>query len=165
MSPEEKFNTHILPLQGTMKQWAYRLTRDREEAEDVVQDVLLVLWSRIDSIEPYGIGSYCYKSVLNTFINRYRKKKKYPHTGLEAAINIGHEEEGDGKGRYEFGGDSLFSAIEKLPPHAKRAVVLFYGDGLTDKECAEVIGCRRGLVRTHLFQARKKLKKILESER
>lgn len=56
---------------------------DESLAQDVVQDVFLKLWSKIDDIDDETASAYCYTAAKNTLINKLEKlasKKKYQHT-------------------------------------------------------------------------------------
>tara|TARA_B110000967_G_scaffold209939_1_gene268768 strand:+ start:2273 stop:2521 length:249 start_codon:yes stop_codon:yes gene_type:complete len=56
--------------------YAYSVFHDHAAAEDIVQNVFVVIWSNKKNINPlFSMKSYLYKSVYNEFINQYRKNK------------------------------------------------------------------------------------------
>ncbi|WP_317172429.1 RNA polymerase sigma factor [Gelidibacter maritimus] len=61
--------------------YAYGLTRDYDQAEDIVQNVLVRIWRKRHNLKTdFSFKSYLYRSVYNEFIDHYRKQKKSLNT-------------------------------------------------------------------------------------
>ena len=67
----DSFHTIILPLKEKLFRLSYGIVRNRAEAEDILQDLLLKLWSKReewDSIE--NLEAYCYRAIKNMSLDR-----------------------------------------------------------------------------------------------
>ena len=141
----EEFAAARLPA---MLRYAMLLSGDREDAHDIVQEVLaraLVKWDRIARIdEPYA---YVRRMVTNEFISRRRRRsvRTVPLTEAhEPAAPAGPE---------PGGGDDLWRLLAGLPRQQRAVLVLRYYEGLTDDEIAETLRCRAGTVRAYAARA------------
>ena len=74
---QTKFKEHIIPLQSPMQLLAERMLGDVADAEDVVQDVFVALWSRRDELDRVvKLDSYCLQMVRLRCIDLIRKRKR-----------------------------------------------------------------------------------------
>ena len=133
--------------------YAYTLTKDHANAEDIVQTVFVEIWINRGKINPdLSIKSYMYRSVYNGFIDQYRKKK--PVTYLEKkyleAIDLVIESEKEDV-------DELIkivnSEIEKLPSKCKKIFLLNKKEGLTHIEISEYLDISIKTVESHMTRA------------
>ncbi len=133
--------------------YAYTLTKDHANAEDIVQTVFVEIWINRGKINPdLSIKSYMYRSVYNGFIDQYRKKK--PVTYLEKkyleAIDLVIESEKEDV-------DELIkivnSEIEKLPSKCKKIFLLNKKEGLTHIEISEYLDISIKTVEGHMTRA------------
>ena len=73
---EISFRDNILPLKDKLFRLALRITFDRAEAEDIVQDALIKVWNKRDEWgELESIEAYCLTVVRNLAIDRSQKKE------------------------------------------------------------------------------------------
>jgi RNA polymerase sigma factor (sigma-70 family) len=74
------FEKELMPFADALKTFAYHLTYDESDAEDLVQDTLLKAYK---SIERYEVGTnakaWLFKILKNGFINDYRRRVKQPN--------------------------------------------------------------------------------------
>lgn len=133
--------------------YAYTLTKDHDNAEDIVQNVFVEIWMNRGRINPdLSIESYMYRSVYNGFIDQYRKRK--PVTYLEKkyleAIDLVIENEKDDV-------DELIKRvnceIEKLPSKCKKIFLLNKKEGLTHIEISEYLDISIKTVEGHMTRA------------
>lgn len=133
--------------------YAYTLTKDHANAEDIVQTVFVEIWVNRGRINPnLSIKSYLYRSVYNGFIDQYRKRK--PVTYLEKkyleAIDLVIESEREDV-------DELIkivnSEIEKLPSKCKKIFLLNKKEGLTHIEISEYLDISIKTVEGHMTRA------------
>lgn len=133
--------------------YAYTLTKDHANAEDIVQTVFVEIWINRGKINPdLSIKNYMYRSVYNGFIDQYRKKK--PVTYLEKkyleAIDLVIESEREDV-------DELIkivnSEIEKLPSKCKKIFLLNKKEGLTHIEISEYLDISIKTVEGHMSRA------------
>ena len=133
--------------------YAQSLCHDHAMAEDIVQNVFVVIWVKRKKINPdFSIKSYLYKSVYNEFINQYRKnkpviylEKKYLEA-IDMATEIEQEELQDLI--------RLMNAeIENLPSKCKEIFLLNKKEGLTHTEISEYLHISIKTVEGHITRA------------
>ena len=148
---------HRTMLFGT----AYLMTRDRQMAEDAVQEALIEIWKHIGSLrKPAGLKAWLARIVVNEVRQQARKKKVAavtleelpdpPETAEAPAGTIGGEMRQD-----------LAGAVAMLPPDQKEAVVLRFFSDLTVAEIAAATGSRQGTVKSRLSRAMDRLGDLL----
>lgn len=159
---KKDFEELLLENMNSMYNLAYRMTYNRDDAYDLVQDASLRGFRFFYQFQTgTNFKAWILTIVRNTFINGYRKKVKEPHKVnydiLENYIGVpgttGFEE--------EVFGEQLQISINELPEELKTAITLFYVEGLSYKEIAKVMKCPIGTVMSRLHMARQLLKKQL----
>jgi RNA polymerase sigma-70 factor, ECF subfamily len=152
---------------------ALRLTRNTEEAEDLIQDAYLRAYRFFDKFEQgTNFKAWIFKILTNTFINKYRKKVRTPQQvqlekvefGLESAEPPeGHEWSGFDEENYaELFDDDIKSALSQLSEDFRMVILLADVELFSYKEIADIIDRPIGTVMSRLFRGRKMLQKILE---
>ncbi len=163
-------NTEILLERHLDSLWsvALRLTGDREEAEDLLQDTCLKAFENLKDLRSESKAkAWLMKILTNTFLNKKRKNRKI----VEESFDPDYLEPIFYKnGTYiDFEGD-IFSrvvekeikeAIESLPIDYRIVVVLVDVEGLTYKEVEEVTGISSGTISSRLYRGRRLLRDIL----
>jgi len=152
-----------------------RMTRNREEAEDLVQETYLKVHRFSHTFkEGSNLKAWLFKILRNTFINSFRKKIREPKevrynevedfylynkikTDKANDVNLS----GEGSSVYEFLEDEVKNAIDNLPLAFKEVVLYSDIEELSYGEISEIIGCPIGTVKSRLFRARKLLQKSL----
>lgn len=144
----EDFAAARLPA---LLRYAALLSGDREEARDIVQEVLtraLVKWGRISSVaEPYG---YVRRMVTNEFLSRKRRRRLWmvPLWG-----DVADGPQAPTAPEPHTVDDGLWHLLGRLPRQQRAVIVLRYYEGLTDHEIAEVLNCHTGTVRGYASRA------------
>lgn len=152
-----------------------RMTRNREEAEDLVQETYLKVHRFSHTFkEGSNLKAWLFKILRNTFINSFRKKIREPKevhyneiedfylynkikTDKANDVNLSSE----GSSVYEFLEDEVKNAVDNLPLAFKEAILYSDIEELSYGEISEIIGCPIGTVKSRLFRARKLLQKSL----
>lgn len=130
-----------------------------EEAQDVLQDGFLKIFTRIDQFK--GRGSF-EGWMTRIFINTAIKQSKKQH--LYLAITEDYPEEV--LVEYEEhlpDSDFLFEIIQELSPAYRHVFSLYVLDGLSHKEIAELLQISEGTSKSNLARARQKLKERIEN--
>jgi RNA polymerase sigma-70 factor (ECF subfamily) len=157
---KDLFEESLLEHLDSFYNFAYRLTRNREEAEDLVQEASLRGFKSCHRFaEGTNFKAWMFTVVRNVYINGYRKKSREP-------LKVNYEENESFVSLPEVTGfaEELFSealqqSLDRLPEELKTALTLFYVEELSYKEIAEVMKCPVGTVMSRLFMARQCLKK------
>jgi len=138
----------------------YRIVRDREEAEDLTQEIFLRAYkslARFDSSRPFK--SWVYKIATNAGLNALRSRKR---RGVKVPMDahhgpIRHSAETT---RRELR-DELAHAMEGLAPQSAMLVHLHYHEGMSIREAAEIVGMNEGSAKVALHRARKRLRELI----
>ena len=139
---------------------AYRVCGSAIEAEDIVQDAFVKLWSKPQAFD-VGKGvkftTWFYRVVTNVAIDAARKKK--PQTGSEIIdLMADQADAADEMLVMSEQQAALESAIQDLPERQKIALNLCFYEGLSNKEAAEILGVGVKAVESLLMRAKKALK-------
>jgi len=140
---------------------AYYYLGNREMAEDVTQDVFVKLLTNRPSLEEGREKAWLLKVALNRCRDLWRsswiKKVVLGHPGFEcfpAPEQIGLLADQQ----------SLSEAVNRLKPEFKEVILLFYYQGFSVTEIAEMLGIAEGTVSSRLSRAREKLQKELKGD-
>ncbi|MGE0267904.1 MAG: sigma-70 family RNA polymerase sigma factor [Candidatus Omnitrophota bacterium] len=158
--PKKPFEENLLEHVDSLYHFAYRLTRNREEAEDLVQEASLGgLKSYHRFIEGTNFRAWMFAILRNIHINQYRKKSREPHkVNYEVVENFISLPEFTGFAEELFS-EALQQSLDQLPEGLRTVLMLFYIEELSYKEIAEVMKCPVGTVMSRLFMARQCMKK------
>lgn len=166
------FEEEFLPHADALKTFAYHLTYNETDADDLVQETYLKSYRFIHS---YLVGTnakaWLFKILKNEFINRYRKKAKRPKAvDFEEIINYHNQEENNPYSSYvdlrvelfqSMMGDEVTNAINGLAVDFRTVILLCDIEGFTYEEISKIIDIPIGTVRSRLHRARNMLKEKL----
>jgi len=145
---------------------------NREDAEEVAQDVFIKLYKKADIYEPRAkLSTFLYRIAVNLSLNKIRDRKRKKLISLDLFTN-------KDKGAFansEIRPDQILErkeraaivrrAIDKLPKNQRTAVLLKRFQGLSYDEIADVMQCSVSAVESRLFRAKQNLQKELEEFR
>ena len=157
---EISFHRDILPLRDKLFRLALRITCNRMEAEDVVQDTMMRVWNRRDEWSAYSsIEAFCLTVVRNLAIDRSERMD-----ARTVVLPPEAEQTPDTSTPYDelTGNDYrtlLHRLIAALPEQQRTLVQLRDIEGMTYREVAGATGMTEEQVKAHLFKARQKIKK------
>ncbi len=148
------FHEYVTSRSGSLLRMAYLLTRNRADAEDLVQAALAKTYQAWDRIEDRGaVDGYVRRAMVNTHISWWRRRRveEYPTDEIPDQPVIDHA--GDSEVQ-----DALRRAIERLPQRMRAAVVLRYYEDMSEAEIANVLGVSLGTVKSTVSRAVAKLR-------
>lgn len=142
---------------------SYRITKDREEAEDIMQDAFLDAFSKMDQYdEKATFGAWLKRIVINKSIDRYnRKRKEATSIEDENVSDIPENIEEDHFEVLSYKIDMIRKAIELLPDQYRIIVSLFLLEGYDHEEISEILGISYDNSRTRFSRAKKRILKNL----
>jgi RNA polymerase sigma-70 factor (family 1) len=148
--------------------FSYRFLKNKQEAEDVVQDVFLRLWkskAKFNSVK--SLSAFLYNSVKNASLNQLRYSAKFSDEGLNGKQpqNLQMPDESSVQQILieEEYHRQIYSAINKLSPE-RRNIILLSMDGLSNKEIARPMGISVNTIKTLKRKAYQFLRSELSSE-
>jgi RNA polymerase sigma factor (sigma-70 family) len=141
----------------------YRITKNQETAEDVLQEAFVNAFHHIGSFQKKSsFGAWLKRIVVNKAISHLRKQQL---NFIELNDRIDHHEE-DERDEFELNMkvDTVREAILKLPTGFRTVFSLYLLEGYDHKEIAEILGISESTSKTQYNRAKKKLKEILKEE-
>ena len=140
-----------------------RMTRDRGEAEELVQDVFVRVWEKLGSFRGgSAFSTWLYRVAVNTVIERMRAQARWRERHDDAADP---DAAPDNAFASLDGGDiDLERAITQLPVQARMVFLLHDVEGHKHREIADLTGLAVGTCKAHLHRARKLLRATLGDE-
>jgi RNA polymerase sigma-70 factor, ECF subfamily len=172
---QQEFERQLQPILGPAFSMALHLARDRDDAEDVVQEAALLAFRGFGSFQPgTNFKAWFFRILTNVFLHRYRKKQREPQMAdIEDApdlylfcrtAEIGlHARCQDPAGLVmsQLTAEQVSAAIAALPDEYRVAATLYFVEEFSYQEIAEVMECPVGTIRSRLHRGRKLLQKAL----
>lgn len=168
------FEAEVLPFMDSLYSTAYRMSRNRQDAEDLLQETYLRAYKYYDKFqEGTNFKAWLFKILKNTFINRYRKRQRQPLKNSFDEIEGSFESKllespltaRGATPEEELMVDALDQdvqqALEALPEDYRTAVELADLQGLSYREIADQLGIPLGTVMSRLYRGRRKLEAVL----
>lgn len=157
-----EFSVKVLPLQISMYKLAMSILRNREEAEDVVQEIFYRLWKiRSSLIELQNLKAYVLKITKNLCLDRLKLRKQI--TGeIEKMHLSGSQQSPHEKLETSNLLEIIQSIISTLPEQQQLIVHLRNVEGLSMKEISEVTEMSINNIRVSLSRARKSINEIYQ---
>jgi RNA polymerase sigma-70 factor, ECF subfamily len=153
------FRNDILPLKDKLFRLAFRITLDRAEAEDIVQETLIRIWNKkdewkhLDSIEAFSL-TIC----RNLSIDRSQKKEAQNVEFNENLHDIADSSNTLGSMEYNEKMQIIRRLFNKLPEKQRSVMQLRDIEEKSYKEIAEILNITEEQVKINLFRARKNIR-------
>jgi RNA polymerase sigma-70 factor (ECF subfamily) len=144
---------------------AYRLCGNHQDAQDLVQEVLLRVRRGLHSYRPGNLEGWLSRITTNTFLDRVRKQKRRPTVPLpdEPDRVVAGSPGIDAEMAARDLPDHLQQLLLELPPDYRVVVVLKDVLSFSYDEIAEMVGVPVGTVRSRIHRGRGRLRKALTS--
>ncbi|MGH7525961.1 MAG: sigma-70 family RNA polymerase sigma factor [Gemmatimonadales bacterium] len=170
-----EFETLLSPILSMAYGTAVRLTRNRTEAEDLVQDAALLAFRAFGSFQTgTNFKAWFFRILTNAFYSRHRKEKheranlsteEIPPLYLYSqTADLGfHDRESDPASAVmdRIDTDQVAEALDALPAEYRVVATLYFIDDFSYQQIADVVGCPVGTVRSRLHRGRRMLQKAL----
>lgn len=168
------FKREFMPHINSMYNFAFRLTMDEDDANDLVQDTYLKAFRFISSFEQgTNAKAWLFRILKNSFINDYRKRSKEPSKvdyqevettyNSEEAAEVDHTTDLRIETVQDMIGDEVATALNSLPVDFRTVIILCDIEGFTYEEMAKILDIPIGTVRSRLHRARNLLKDKLRT--
>lgn len=155
-----RYERMVRELSADVYRYAFWLTRDRDMAEELVQEAFMRAWKAFDSL----VDEHAAKSWLFTIVRR-ENARQYERKRLDIIDDVDFDRVEGGSG-YDTSTEAfaLRRALARLPADYREPLILQVIGGFTGEEIAEQLGLKHGAVLTRLFRARQKLRAMLEGD-
>jgi RNA polymerase sigma factor (sigma-70 family) len=149
---------------------AFRVTTDRNHAEDVVQEVFVALWTRPEAYNPArgSLGTWLMSASHHKAVDLVRREESLRRRRDLVAVDVEQElrdehlaEPVEEQATERWQAERVRRALAGLPEPQRQAMVLAYFGGYTQREVAAVMGVPLGTVKTRMLAAMRKLRDVL----
>jgi RNA polymerase sigma-70 factor (ECF subfamily) len=171
----EDFEAGVLAQLDSLYRTALRLTRNQQEAEDLVQETMLKAFRFADSYQRgTNLRAWLFRILNTSAINRFRKQATHPVTtslpeGEDfylynrirdiAGQELSAAAEDEVLGQYLD--EDVYRALNNLPLNFRMPIILADIEGLSYKEIAEALNIPIGTVMSRISRARRQLQQSL----
>lgn len=171
---ESAYRSLLENYRGAIFNLLYKMVRNKEETEDLVQEAFMKAFSALPSFnEEYAFSTWLYKIAINNCIDHMRKKRLKTYS-----INKPVQSK-DGELGREFPDTSMSpdksiltkersslieAAIAELPENYKVAIILRHTEEKSYEEISQILNIPLGTVKARIFRAREMLKKKLKGK-
>ncbi len=166
------FNTLIRKHETRAYQYAFRLTRNPEEAADVVADAFVRIYNALHNFKGQSaFTTWMYRILTNCYLDVKKKEKNKVTTSLEAVMltpdgEMERQIEDDAPSPYEDTERSerersIENAVSLLPEYQRAMIVMYHAESMTYEEIAAALDLPVGTVKSRLNRARVSLRELL----
>jgi RNA polymerase sigma-70 factor (ECF subfamily) len=162
MSLDPIIRDQVLAAVPSLRAFAISLCGNVDRADDLVQETLLRALANIDSFQPgTNLPAWLFTILRNLFRSEYRKRRRevedadgsYAETLKAQPSQTSH---------VEF--QEFRTALAKVPPDQREALILVGASGFSYEEAAEICGCAVGTIKSRVNRARTRLAQLLHIE-
>ena len=153
-----RFETLCGILRPDLLRFAFWLGRDRQLAEDVVQEALLRAWKSFDALDEAGKARSWLLTIVRREFARTFERKRLEVTDIDALVAA---EAGVLAAEEDAGLAEMREALFRLDDEYREPLVLQVMMGYSTQEIADQMGLNQGAVLTRLFRARARLREEL----
>ena len=174
---QERLEAEALTHLDALYRTALRLSRNAQDAEDLVQETYLNAFRSLDRFEEgTNLRAWLFRILNNAFISQYRRRKRRPSSSIEDVTEYylyDHLVEGGAVPRTEnpeqevldrIGDEAVLRALEDLPVEFRQVELLADVEGFSYREIADILNIPIGTVMSRLYRARRRLQKMLWQE-
>ncbi|MEQ9217501.1 MAG: RNA polymerase sigma factor [Cyclobacteriaceae bacterium] len=160
-----EFSSNVNEISGSLKPFALKLTRDTEDANDLIQETFLKAYTNREKFaKGTNLKAWMYTIMKNTFITNYQRMVRR-NTFIDTTDNLHYINSSDAmieNGAYSnFSMKDINNAVENLQQTYRDPFVMHFR-GFKYQEIAERLNIPIGTVKNRIHIARKELKKKLK---
>jgi RNA polymerase sigma-70 factor (ECF subfamily) len=144
----------IETLLPNMRRYARALTRNPDDADDVVQDALVSALAKQHQFQPgTNLRAWLFTIIRNAFHDRIRRNRKQVAMPLDEGLHPSTEASQEQHVRC----GEVARAFRRLPTNSREVIGLVVFEGMSYEQTAVILGVRLGTVRSRLSRARSML--------
>jgi RNA polymerase sigma-70 factor (ECF subfamily) len=160
MAVEDTLRDQMLATVPSLRAFAVSLTNSRDRADDLVQETLMRAIAHIDRFQPgTNMHAWLFTILRNLFHSDFRKRKREvedPDGSYTARLKT-HPDQ-----HTHLDYEDFLTALAKLLPEQREALLLVGAQGMSYEEAAQVTGVPVGTVKSRVNRARNRLATLLD---
>lgn len=153
-----QYNQCVEQYADRLFRFAFSSLRNREQAEDVVQESFARVWEKVKSVDFAKAKSYLFTTAHHAMIDEVRQRQHF--TSFE---NLTQTSEKSTQIPYPDVNEILHKALATLPEAQRNALLLRDYEGYSYQEIGNITGMSEAQVKVNIFRARTTLKNKLKS--
>ena len=174
---QERLEAEALTYLDPLYRTALRLSRNPQDAEDLVQETYLNAFRALDRFEEgTNLRAWLFRILNNAFISQYRRRKRRPSSSLDevsdfylydhlvAGNTAPPQENPEREVLSRIGDEAVLRALEELPVEFRQVELLADVEGFSYREIADILGIPIGTVMSRLYRGRRRLQQRLWRE-
>jgi RNA polymerase sigma-70 factor (ECF subfamily) len=158
----QSWRDEVVALIPALRAFAWSLSHNSADADDLVQDTLIKAWTHRSKFEPgTNLRAWLFTILRNTYYTAVvrRRREVSDEDGKHAAtLSAGPTQD------WSVAMHSLRDALQRLPPEHREALILVGAAGLTYEEAAEICGCALGTIKSRVNRARARLLRLMDAD-
>jgi len=145
-----------------LRAFAWSLSHNSADADDLVQDTLIKAWTHRSKFEPgTNLRAWLFTILRNTYYTAaVRRRREVADEDGKHAASLSASPTQD----WSVAMHSLRDALQRLPPEHREALILVGAAGLTYEEAAEICGCALGTIKSRVNRARARLLRLMDAD-
>jgi RNA polymerase sigma-70 factor (ECF subfamily) len=160
--PDSEWRDQVVALIPALRAFAWSISRNGSDADDLVQDTLFKAWSHRDKFDGANLRAWLFTILRNTYytavVRRRREVRDEDDQHARSLTSPPTQEWG-------LALHALQAALDQLPAEHREALILVGAAGLSYEEAAEICGCALGTIKSRVNRARVRLLKVMEIDR
>jgi RNA polymerase sigma-70 factor (ECF subfamily) len=156
----EAWRDDVIAMIPALRAFAWSLSHNASDADDLVQDTLIKAWTNREKFElGTNLRAWLFTILRNTYytaIVRRRREVRDEDGAYAATLTSPANQD------WSLAVGALEAALRRLPDEHREALILVGGAGLTYEEAAAICGCALGTIKSRVNRARNRLAKLLD---
>ena len=158
------FEKAAMPYVDSLYNTAYRMTRNSEDAEDLVQETYMKVLSKPRFLRNNDDLGYLLRVLRNTFYSSHRSAQRRPQTAVMPEDYEPVDTRSGLRPDEAFEAREVFAVIAGLAPDFRDALVAVDVAGLSYREAAKLLGAKEATITSRLHRARRQVVAALGQE-
>jgi RNA polymerase sigma-70 factor (ECF subfamily) len=159
---DNDWRDQVVALIPALRAFAWSISRNGSDADDLVQDTLIKAWSHRDKFETgTNLRAWLFTILRNTYytaVVRRRREVRDEDDQYARALTTQPTQE------WGLAIRALQVALDELPAEHREALILVGAAGLSYEEAAEICGCALGTIKSRVNRARARLIKLMDEQ-
>jgi RNA polymerase sigma-70 factor, ECF subfamily len=160
LEADADWRDQVVALIPALRAFAWSISRNGSDADDLVQDTLIKAWSHRDKFETgTNLRAWLFTILRNTYytaVVRRRREVRDEDDQHARSLTAAPTQE------WGLALHALQAALNQLPPEHREALILVGAAGLSYEEAADICGCALGTIKSRVNRARNRLLKVME---